>query len=569
MGKYIKYFETLAEFAKFWNFDDWESGPNNADATMVAYVHEDDSVRFDDDNNGDVQSDFWLNEHEIDATADTITCTIKTGLLYAQLLVDGDQVDTIGPGEEYDDFGIYVGENDTPDYRTIAIDCKFYMDENFNEYAGEINEELFQSGVTISYPPVKIRLEGISSDGSTPTTIGYSGLMNSGRVSAVTYEYNGQTVDITEDWFKDGKDVKYQFPASGSYEVDIVLNDDSMAVPALLRDSEASFVAVYTDNPEDAVDFNITGTLAENSLVSDVDLGEGISLVYSSIFTNMTNLTDVTFGNSQAYTFTTLPVLAGGMLNRAPSDVNAYANLRDSNPDIVSTWTAATSGLNWTWNNMAEPYVAYVDFEYYIDSIDQSHTAETKNVVKSDAMSAFTAVILIDEQGNETDVTNNITYDGVSSCTYDFHVNGFNTLRFVWERQDGVFELNGGMFSETEIQGCYFHNADPDNDGVTTLKLGSFAFGNCSDMGQVSIDKGMTSVNAGAFSGTNISYIDVGAFENEDYFPPIEDPNNIGHFVTINNNEGNMDVWVNSSVYLNGWDTYLGANWSINYQNGA
>lgn len=343
MGKYIKYFDNVIDFATFINFGDHSSPDGFGPETWVAYLSQLRSLRYSTGDNSDlaVNAQFSTAAYDAEFAELNIFPSVFNAKVYD---MDGNLVGDAPEGNTTQLF-YYIGVNDCPFQKTFSVTVKYFVN------GGLVGESVI-SGTQNADPNVEpisatARLT-ITSDGANPSRIGAWTL--SDVATGFTYQQDGSEVDMSNDVYQDNSDMMYQFPSAGTYEVNIKYGLDAngkLTFVPNLRNTDANKVYFYTNYPQYAeqVDFSIGGFLADSSAVTEVVLGEGVQAFAGMPWFNLTNLT--TFRMLDA---NKLPAFQDWQMSwGVPTGVTAYAN---ENAEGYAAWTAATANFNWTWESV-------------------------------------------------------------------------------------------------------------------------------------------------------------------------------------------------------------------------
>ena len=328
MGKYIKYFNTAAEFADYYNFGDRAEGPDGSDTTLVAYVTENDTVYYNNSDMSEFEVNFSAQSSEIDATAETVTFDVKTGLFWLEVYHNGELIEEYVPGlDKHYDYS--VDANMTPLTVTEDFVGKWYKDDN-GEKGDYITE--FQQPITHLPDPNAdpVRLEfhlGVTSDGQTPTRLGNGSLTGATRVY---YEDNGSEVDILSDIYIQSKRAWYQFSAQSEYDVIFEFEGENQTVGDYFVYSQGKSLSIDTNYPElgAQTDFRFQGPLMQ-STIDQLALGGGMQSVSGFLMAN--SLSAITLDDQDR-----LPEISmlGGVANEG-------VIWCDENAENFSMWQAA------------------------------------------------------------------------------------------------------------------------------------------------------------------------------------------------------------------------------------
>lgn len=330
MGKYIKYFKTAAEFAEYYNFADWAPGPDEGDdSTFVAFVAENGTVYYYTSDMSEFEVNFSAQNPEIDATADTVTFDVKTGVFFLDVYYNGELVGEYNPDtESTEDYS--VDANLSPLTVTENFVGKWYKDNDGEK--GDYITEFPQPVTHLPDPnadPVKLEIHlGVTSDGQTPTRLGNGSLTGATRVY---YEDNGSEIDILNDIYIQSKKAWYQFSAQGEYDVVFEFEGENQTVGDYFIYSQGKYLSIDTNYPELAAqtNFRFNGPLMQSS-IEELSIGAGMQYVTNFMMAN--SLSAITLDDSNR-----LPEIFG-MLGGVANEGVIWC---DENAENFSMWQAA------------------------------------------------------------------------------------------------------------------------------------------------------------------------------------------------------------------------------------
>ena len=427
MGKYIKYFKTAAELAEYWNFADRTPGPDDSDSTMVAYVNENNAIYYNNSDMSEFEAWFSAQSPEIDATADTVSFSVKTGLFYLDVYQNGELVGEYRPGVDSTE-SYYVDENLTPLTVTENFVGMWYRD-NDGEKGDYITE--FSQPVTHNpdpnADPIKLTCYlNVTSDGQTPTRLGNRSLTAATRVYYED-ETLGTDVDILNDIYIQNKRAFYQFSAQGEYEVCFEFESENQFVGDYFIYSDGLSLTIETNYPElaEQTNFQFSGPLM-NSTIEELTLGAGVQSV--NAYMGAYNL---------SYIYLDDPDKLPAISNTLTGVANEGAIFCDENAVNFSMWQAAkpagwyinSTGLGaWFGTSSTFPSSGGTDHIYFSFGLDindhfevtlDSGNAHFNNqsgptTVTGDTSSLSTGVTFY------TEVNTGETYQGmISVISYD------------------------------------------------------------------------------------------------------------------------------------------------------
>ena len=538
MGKYIKYFKTTAEFAEYWNFADFAPGPDEGDdTTMVAYVTESDKVYYYNSDMSEFEVNFSAQSSEIDATADTVTFNVKTGLFWLDVYRNGEFVDTYRPAVDKS-VRFEVAENLSPLTVTENFVGKWYKDND-----GEKGDYITESPQPITHnpdpnaDPVKLQCYvGFESDGQSPTRLGNGPLTGATRVYYED-ETLGTDVDILNDIYIQSKRAWYQFSAQGEYNVYFEFETDNQVVGDYFIYSEATRIDIYTNYPDlgAQTNFVFNGPLMQ-STIEEVNIGEGMQSVSMAAFMGANSLNYIYVEGD------VLPAVSGQFFG-LPSNGTFEADSRDA--ENFQNWVNA---LPSDWEILPEP--------------------QTLN-----SLSATT--VFITTQANQTVAVPNgggfndneycgVFYNGVnilndvSGGYYTFAEAGEHTLVYV-RSVDGDFDLQGWLQSPDMIS-CSIASDNNQAWGFHGNENG-YTFSGCTSLTGVTFDENCYLIGNNGVATANTTFVGCTALTSITCYSAVSPANNTGDFETITSNTGTLHI--PSGADYSTWATALGNNWTV------
>lgn len=542
MGKYIKYFKTAAEFAEYYNFADWAPGPDDSDSTLVAYVTENETVYYKNSDMSEFDVIFGVQSSEIDATAETVTFQIKTGLYWLEVYHNGEFVIDYRPGEDTSD-AFSVDANMSPLTVTENFVGKWYRDNN-----GEKGDYITEWSVPITHnpdpnaDPVKLEIYiGVTSDGQTPTRLGNGSLTGATRVYYED-ETLGTEVDILNDIYIQSKRAWYQFSAQGVYNVCFEFESENQTVGDYFIYSQGTYLDIYTNYPQlgAQTNFGLQGPLMQSS-ISELNLGEGMQYVNQALMANNLNLITIEDQNR-------LPVVNGSIFGLPQTG----ALVCNEDAENFSMWEAAIPS-GWEINpGQGGGTVGKVTLVFDIDSTDYHDP-----IVGNDWLTSEFAgeMELFDPNGNQ-----------VSSSDYRLNVDTKGTAMtylVIDNPQDGAYNLilrresADLLLQDWLSQGEFrmFTYEEESFDSGIHISLYTGALSDCANLEEVYLGTGFTSVYADSFAYCeSLSLISI---------EEANEPTIYGGatFVTLSEQSGTLVV-PSGSTYSN-WATALGQDWTI------
>lgn len=546
MGKYIKYFKTTAEFAEYWNFADFAPGPDEGDdTTMVAYVTESDKVYYYNSDMSEFEVNFSAQSSEIDATADTVTFNVKTGLFWLDVYRNGEFVDTYRPAVDKS-VRFEVAENLSPLTVTENFVGKWYKDND-----GEKGDYITESPQPITHnpdpnaDPVKLQCYvGFESDGQSPTRLGNGPLTGATRVYYED-ETLGTDVDILNDIYIQSKRAWYQFSAQGEYNVCFEFESDNQEVGDYFIYSQGKYLDIYTNYPElaEQTNFRFSGPLMQ-STIEELTIGEGMLSVNGFLMANSLNHIILEDQNK-------LPVLNGGILGVA-AEGTVEAQSRD-----VENFSMWENNLPSGWTMLPEPSPEPgLETKGQVTVWVNASAFDTKVLGNAELTDEFSMPEVYDENDEQLDLADfNLTIDSVGNQTTITVPKGMGgTFKFVFTRTSADL-LCQGWFAGGEFY--KFKYDEIDFAGGVHISLYGGALSGCTNLETVELGENCTGVSLKAFDGcsnlteiichpaTEISLTDLSAVQ----------------FSTITQNTGTLEIPSGSS-YSN-WEAALGNNWTV------
>ena len=548
MGKYIKYFNTIEEFAEYWNFAEWAPGPDEGDdTTMVAYVTESDKVYYYNSDMSEFNVNFSAQSSEIDATADTVTFNVKTGLFYLDVYHNGELVNTYKPGVD-NSVRFEVAENLSPLTVTENFVGKWYKD-NEGEKGDYITE--FQQPITHNpdpeAPPVKLTIEAISYrlDGAGPIRLGNASLTGATRI---LMDESGNWEDITSSVYVSNKRLWYDVPGDGSWIFKFEFESEDQVVGDYFYASQLKSLEISTNYPElgAQTNFVFNGPLMQSS-IQKIELGEGMQRVSSGA---------LMMANSLNYIYA-----AGDVLPVPPDQffglqANGTFEADSRDAENFQNWVNA---LPSDWTILPEPgptpvegTVGKLTLKFDIDSINDNPIVGGIYVMSefSGTMEAY------DPNGQQ-----------ISSDDFQVYLDKQNNTRFyVPNYTDGEYTLvlrreSTDLLLQDWFAGGEFKSAKYEEEafdvGSVHISLYEGAFSGCTNLETVELGENCAGVSLTAFDGcSNLTEIICHPATEI----PLTDLSQI-QFSTIAQNTGTLEIPSGSS-YSN-WEAALGSNWTV------
>lgn len=541
MGKYIKYFKTAEEFADYYNFGDWAEGPDGSDTTLVAYVAENDTVYYNNSDMSEFDIIFGVESSEIDATAETVTFQIKTGLYHLQVYHNGELVSSYRPGEDTSD-AFSVDANESPLTVTENFVGKWYKDDN-----GDKGDLITEWSVPVTHlpdpnaDPVKLTcVLSITSDGQNPSRLGNGSITGATRVY---YVDNDTQVDILNDIYVQNKRAWYQFSAQGEYNVSFEFESENQVVGDYFIYSQGTSLGIFTNYPElaEQTGFRFQGPLM-NASIEELTIGAG--LLSMSAYVGDTNLRYIYFEDSNR-----LPVVNGTTLFGVAAEGVVEAQSRD-----VENFELWEINLPSGWTMLPEPTpvsgsVGKVTLVINIDTSDNPYPIVGGSNVESEFSGAME---LYDPNGNS-----------VSSDDFGLYVDKEDHTRLeVQNAVDGDYTLvlrrvSDDLLIQEWLSGGEFKSftyEEESFDGGTHISLYDSALANCLNLETVVLGTGFTRAFNTTFSGcVNLTEIST--------YGSAPDVTGGSPFVTIPSNTGEYHIPSGtSSVHF---EDALGQNWTV------
>lgn len=493
MGKYIKYFENEDAFAEWLNFGEKAEGPDGAPSASVAYVGSIDTLFYDNTDVSQYELLFQPQNSEIDATAETVTFAVKTGVYWLDVYHNGEFIRTYRPTFD-EDVRYDVDANMTPLTVQEVFTGMWYKDNNGEK--GEFIENWDRSVTHKPDPnadPVKLTIiAGYTSDGQNPTRLGNGSLTGATRVYYED-ETLGTDVDILNDIYIQDRRAWYQFSAQGEYNVYFEFESEDQTVGDYFIYSQGKYLDIYTNYPElaEQTNFRFTGPLMQ-STIEKLYLGEGMLSVNGFLMANNLNYIYLEDQNK-------LPELNGSLTLVA----NEGAIFCDENAENFSMWQAGkpagwyinSTGLGaWFGSSSTFPSsggsdTIYFSFglpmnEYFGLTIDSgnAHFNDQRGptTVTGDTNSLSTGVTFY------TEVNTGETYQGsITIVSYDANDNQIDSITLTYT-VEGEVVPPAPTGNTVTVVGTFITTSDSQTVNVASYDGGNWSYayidGNRSDV---------------------------------------------------------------------------------------
>lgn len=457
MGKYVKYFSTLAEFSDYYNFGERPMGPDEGPETIVAYVRENEQVYYNNSSMDDVQIYVEFEYGNVASSDTSNTFYIKTGYYWADVYhVDNndDIIEQFGktwaPSNDEDARVFTFNENTSPFEIYYLFKVIWYKDDNGEkgEQIGVWYTNFFQEYDENTPIPTITYTAKFESDGVNPTRLGSQGIKDE-SVGVNVVELQD---DIQSDVYVISKRAWYQFPSAGTYTVTFTKEmqnaDDNINMDwtNYTQATDLRIDCTYQNG------YKVSRTFLMSSSVSALTIGSGATEAYIS---QANNLKKIVLEDENA-----LPAVGYLNLRQTTGDMY-YAN---GDVENLNQWkNAVPSG--WRKIDMSVPYlwwenggefaseggndILHVEFayppatvqDYQIEIHDISNAYFYQNngptavtATTNDLVTGITIVV--------TGATNTaLTQTGVVEVTaYDHDTNPVNYIDIVWMGESGDYE---------------------------------------------------------------------------------------------------------------------------------
>lgn len=533
MGKFIKYFETGSEFAKYWSFEEWPSGPNG-DTYLVAFVGENGKVFY--GNDIDTVKEYGYDSY-IEPTEtsfaydeDVVTFNITTGLFYLEFI---GPVDTQYFPPSYDgNYQAPFGINETPLSRTVTFTAKWYEDENRTVLLHTQNYELTQEADP-NVDPVKLTIEAesYSLDAAGSICLGNASLTGA---TAILMDDGGNWEDISGDVYVSSNRLWINVPAGGVWSFKFEFESENQLVADLFTYSQLKSIKISTNYPElaEQTNFRFNGPLFGSS-IEELTFGEGMLSVNGFFMANSLNHIILEDQNK-------LPELNGNIFG-----VSAEGTVEAESRDVenFSMWeNALPSG----WTMLPEPGPSGPTVTVVGTFITTSN-GETVNVPSYDGGNWSYAYI----DGDESNILT------MGDTSYTFATAGTHTITYVRESDDTYLQdwFNNSDAVSVDASGNATWGCHGNDYYQSTT---SMAFANNTQLTGATFDANCDRIGSSCFSGCmSLVYL---AFNN----PSGVSLNGEVHpFDTITANQGELHIPSGSQSAYADLITALGSNWSV------
>ena len=532
MGKYIKYFEDVNSFAEWVNFGDVVEGPDGADSTFVAYVGENDTLYYKNSDVSEFEILFQPQSSEIEATSETVTFDVKTGVYWLDVYHNGEFVHTYKPAVD-EGVNFEVDANMTPLTVQEVFTGMWYKDNN-----GEKGEYIQTWDRSVTHEPdpyadpVKLTFTATyTSDGQNPTRLGNGPLSGATRIYYYD-EAQGADVDILNNVYVQSKRLWYQFPAEGDYEVYFEFESENQVVGDYFIYSQATRLDINTNYPElgAQTNFVFNGPLMQ-STIEELNIGEGMQSVSMAAFMGANSLNYIYVSGD------VLPAVSGQFFG-LPSNGIFEADTRDA--ENFQNWVNA---LPSDWEILPAPGPVVTVVGTFITTTD----GETVNVPSYDGGNWSYAYI----DGDESNIL------PMYNTSYTFATAGEHTITYVRESDDTYLQdwFNNSDAVSVDASGTATWGCHGNDYYQSTT---SMVFANNTQLTGATFDENCDRIGSSCFSGsTALVYL---AFNN----PSGVSLNGEVHpFDTITAKQGVLHIPSGSQSAYTDLITALGNNWSV------
>lgn len=538
MGKYIKYFENESAFAEWLNFGEKAEGPDGAPSASVAYVGSIDTLFYDNSDVSQYELLFQPQSSEIEATSETVTFDVKTGVYWLDVYHNGELVGEYGPGDDTN-YDYSVDANMTP----LTVDELFtgmwYKDNNGEKGEYIQNWDRFVTHEPDPYAdPVKLQFAaGFTTDGQNPTVLGnYSFL--SGATSIIL-ESDPDPIDISSEVYEENGNMMYHFSAESETEFVVHFDFETERLGMFspyFQNSEASWLDISTnyENLGQRLVFAIYSSIMNNSTISEVDLGEGMIFVSGVAF----------YGANVNYIY-----VAGE--NRLPNVGGQLSGLQ-ANGTFEAVSRDAVNFQNWVdavpsgWEILPAPEPPQPTGDTVTAVCYFTYEKGGNPIQRVSGRGGWDSVYINGDPSNQLpDDTYEVDWSdyGIGDFTITYERSGDDLVLQAWLQNSDMVRCE---ISGTTSWGMWGSEQDPPYSNT---------FSGCTALTEVTLDANCVKV------GDN-SFTDCSAIEHIYCYaataPTISGGN---QFTTLPTQNGS--VYVPSGADYSTWATALGVNWGI------